>query len=153
MSVTVSDRIEREIVLRAPLDRVWQALTDARQFGQWFGVELSGAFAPGGRVTAKVTGDKFTGLSFDIFVQHMEPERLFSWRWYPHAVESGIDYSREPTTLVEFHLEAADGGTRLRVVESGFDQVSPSRRLDAYRGNEEGWTIQMANIERYVAAR
>jgi uncharacterized protein YndB with AHSA1/START domain len=145
-----SNRIEREIVIKAQRSKVWLALTDARQFGEWFGVVLSGPFTPGGRVQATVTGEKMTGLTFDIVVQRMEPERFFSWRWLGHEVEPGTDTSREPTTLVEFHLDAVDAGTRLRVVESGFDQVPAAKRLQAFRNNSEGWTIQVANIERYV---
>ena len=146
----VVDRIEREVFIKAQPSKVWRALTDARQFGEWFGVIVSGPFTPGGRVQATLTGEKMTGVTFDIVVQRMEPERLFSWRWLGHEVEPGVDASREPTTLVEFHLEAADEGTRLRVVESGFDEVPATQRPQAFRNNSEGWTIQMANIERYV---
>jgi uncharacterized protein YndB with AHSA1/START domain len=146
----VSDRIEREVIINAQRGKVWQALTDARQFGAWFGVILSGPFTQGGRVQATVTGETMTGYVFDIFVERMDPERFFSWRWLGHEVEPGTDTSREPTTLVEFHLDAVAEGTRLRVVESGFDQVPADKRLQAFRNNSEGWTIQVANIERYV---
>jgi uncharacterized protein YndB with AHSA1/START domain len=148
----VTDRIEREIVLKAPVSRVWQALTDARQFGHWFGVELSGPFAPGDRVTATVTTEQYAGVTFDIMVLQMEPERLFSWRWHPGDIEPAVDLSGEPTTLVEFHLAPVAGGTHLRVIESGFDALPPSRRSAAYRANDHGWAEQMVNIERHVAA-
>lgn len=149
----VSDRIERDVFIRAPLSRVWEALTDDSQFGQWFGVRLSGPFTAGGRVHATVTGEKMTGVTFDIFVQEIVPPRLFSWRWYAHDVAPGAETPDEPMTLVEFHLEAAEGGTRLRVIESGFDRVPASQRLQSYRNNSEGWTIQVANIERHVTTR
>lgn len=152
-STAVSDRIEREIVIKAAPRRVWQALTDARQFGEWFGVAVSGPFTPGGRVKATVTGEKMTGVVFDIFVEQIVPERFFSWRWHAHDVAPGADASSEPTTLVEFHLDAVGDATRLRVVESGFDQVPESQRLQAFRNNSEGWTEQMANIDRYVTTR
>jgi uncharacterized protein YndB with AHSA1/START domain len=150
MTTTTTDRIEREILLRAPQARVWQALTDSRQFGEWFGVIASQPFAPGATVTARVTIPGYEHVPFSITIVEMQPERLFSWRWHPNAIDAGRDYSSEPTTLVEFHLEAEGSGTRLRVIESGFDQVPVSRRLDAFRGNSQGWTAQIQNIARYV---
>jgi uncharacterized protein YndB with AHSA1/START domain len=150
MTTTTTDRIEREILLRAPRARVWQALTDAQQFGQWFGVIPSGAFAAGKTIAAKVTIKGYEHVNFAITIVEMTPETRFAWRWHPHAIDAGTDYSSEPTTLVEFELDEAPGGIRLRVVESGFDQIPLSRRLDAFRGNSEGWTAQMQNIARYV---
>lgn len=150
MTTTSTDRIEREIILRAPRRRVWQALTDARQFGEWFGVVPSGPFEPGTTITAKVTTAGYEHVTFAITIVSMEAETRFAWRWHPNAIDMNHDYSGEPTTLVEFDLADTDGGTRLRVVESGFDQIPASRRLTAYRGNSGGWTAQMENIGRYV---
>jgi uncharacterized protein YndB with AHSA1/START domain len=150
MSRGDTDRIERKILLRAPRGLVWRALTDPVEFGTWFGVEVNGTFAPGARVRGQITHQGYEHLTWDITVERMEPERLFSWRWHPYAVDPGVDYSAEPATLVVFELEEVAGGTMLTVVESGFDDVPLARRAQAYRMNAEGWTAQMGAIERYV---
>jgi uncharacterized protein YndB with AHSA1/START domain len=148
-----TDRIERTVLIKAPRARVWRALTNAEEFGDWFGVDLKGrSFAPGRRVQAKITQPGYEHVVWDVSIERMEPERLFSWRWHPAAVERGVDYSQEPTTLVEFELRDVEDGTLLSVVESGFDNVPPERRLGAFRMNSEGWDIQTKNIERHVAA-
>jgi uncharacterized protein YndB with AHSA1/START domain len=150
MAVTSTDRIEKEIVLRAPRARVWRALTDAAEFGKWFGVEMKDSFAPGGRARGRITEPGYENLTLDVVVERMEPERLFSFRWHPCAVDPGTDYTHEPTTLVVFELEEVPGGTRLRVVESGFDRIPAARRAEAYRRNSEGWSIQTERIAKYV---
>lgn len=147
-----TDRIEKSVLLRAPRARVWRALTDAKEFGAWFGVDVAGTFAPGARVQGRVTHKGYEHVVWDITIERMEPERLFSWRWHPYAVEAGVDYSSEPTTLVEFTLEAQGDATLLKVVESGFDGVPLARRAKAYRMNEEGWAMQMQAVDRHVAA-
>jgi uncharacterized protein YndB with AHSA1/START domain len=152
MSPSSTDRIERQILLRAPRGRVWRALTDSAEFGRWFGVKVEGAFAPGAHVRGAITHPGYEHVVFDITIERMEPERLFSWRWHPHAVEPGVDYSAEPTTLVVFELADAPGGIMLTVVESGFDRVPLARRALAYRMNGDGWTYQMQAIEAHVAA-
>ena len=146
-----TDRIEKRILLRAPSARVWRALTDARQFGEWFGVSVTGPFTPGARIRGKVLHKGYEHIPFEITIERMEPEKLFSWRWHPHPVDPKIDYSAEPTTLVVFELEEVAEGTMLTVVESGFDGIPLSRRLEAYRGNEQGWGAQVKAIERYVS--
>ena len=151
MSPTSTDRIERKILLRALRSRVWRALTNPVEFGTWFGVKVEGTFVPGARVRGAITHKGYEHVTWDITLERMEPERVFSWRWHPHAVEPGVDYAAEPTTLVVFELEDAAGGTMLTVVESGFDQVPVARRAQAYRMNGEGWTYQMQAIEGYVA--
>jgi uncharacterized protein YndB with AHSA1/START domain len=150
LSTTTTDRIEKHVQLRAPRARVWQALADARQFGSWFGVAIEGSFAPGARVQGRITHPGYEHVPFDIAIERMEPERLMSWRWHPGSVEATD--SEAPTTLVVFELEEVDGGTRLTVVESGFDALPPERRAAAYRGNDDGWTQQMVAIERHVSA-
>src|SRR2546428_7108228 len=150
MNSSSTDRIERMVVVQAPRRRVWRALTDAEEFGTWFGVKVEGAFAPGARVRGAITHPGYEHLTWEITIERMEPERLFSWRWHPYAVEPGVDYSQEPPTLVVFELEDVAKGTRLTVVESGFDQVPLARRAQAYRMNEEGWTHQVQAIARYV---
>lgn len=146
-----TDRIEKNIVLRAPRSRVWRAIARAEEFGAWFGVQLEGAFAPGARVKGRITTPGYEHVIMDITVERIDPERLFSYRWHPYAVEPGVDYSGEPTTLVEFQLEEVAGGTRLTVVESGFDRIPLARRAEAFRMNDQGWGAQLKNIERHVA--
>src|SRR5215471_8074252 len=146
-----SDRIEKSVLLRAPRAKVWKALAEADAFGSWFGVKLEGAFAPGARLRGKVTHPGWEHISFELTIEQIEPEQLFSWRWHPHPDDPKVDYSSEPTTLVVFTLQDAPEGTLLTVVESGFDQIPAHRRDKAYRGNEQGWTIQMQAIERYVS--
>jgi uncharacterized protein YndB with AHSA1/START domain len=150
MSSTASDRIERQVFIQAPRARVWRALTDSAQFGEWFGIEVDGPFVEGGRVRAVVTHPEYKGLTFEMTIEQMVPEQLFSWRWHPNAIDPTRDYSREPTTLVVFRLHDADGGTLLELVESGFDGVPVERRAEAYRGNEGGWTHQVKAIDAYV---
>ena len=151
MTTTTTDRIERQTVVPAKRSRVWRALTNASEFSQWFGVRVDGPFTPGARIRGAVTHPGYEHLTFDIVIDQVQPERLFSWRWHPHPIDASYDYSKEPTTLVVFELEEVADGTLLRVVESGFDQIPSARRLDAFRGNEEGWGEQMKQIDRYVA--
>jgi len=151
MNAVGTDRIEKEIVLRAPRSRVWRALTDAKEFGQWFRAEMKDAFAPGAPARGRITYPGYEHLTFDVQVERMEPERLFSFRWHPYAVDPKQDYSKEPTTLVVFELEEIPEGTRLRVTESGFDQIPLARRAEAFRMNSQGWAEQVQNIARYVS--
>jgi uncharacterized protein YndB with AHSA1/START domain len=142
------DRIEKQILLRAPPARVWQALTDARQFGEWFKVKLESDFAVGKRVTGKMTYPGYEGWPFAATVESMEREALFSFRWSPGA--DPVDDPSAPTTLVEFRLRPTAEGTLLTVVESGFDRIPADKRAEVFRGNEEGWAIQTQNIKTYV---
>ena len=151
MNPTSTDRIEKQILLRAPKPRVWRALTDAEEFGVWFRVKLEGRFVPGERTTGKLTYPGYEHITMEVAVVRMEAEDLFSFRWHPYAVDPKVDYSTEPTTLVEFRLEAVNGGTLLKVVESGFDQLPVGRRDEAFRMNDGGWAQQLTNIERHVA--
>jgi uncharacterized protein YndB with AHSA1/START domain len=148
-----TDRIERQILIDAPRSRVWRALADAEAFGDWFGVALKGSrFVAGQSVRGNITHPGYEHLVFEALVERIEPERYLSFRWHPYAVDPSVDYSQEPTTLVEFTLEEVEGGTRVRVVESGFDRIPLSRRAEALRMNGEGWTEQMKNVAAYVAA-
>lgn len=149
--MTGSDRIEKTILLRAPRARVWRALTNAEEFSAWFGVKLEGGFAVGKRIQAKVTYPGYEHVTMEVTVERMDDERLFAFRWHPYAIDPKIDYSTEPTTLVEFRLEEVADGTRLTVVESGFDQIPAERRAEAFRMNAQGWAEQMENIRRHVA--
>ena len=146
-----TDRIEKTIVLSAPRARVWRAITDYKEFGAWFRVALEAPFREGATVRGRITYPGYEHATMEVVVERIEPERLFSYRWHPFAVDKTTDYSHEPATLVEFRLDDAPGGTRLTVVESGFDALPPGRRDEAFRMNDGGWAEQMGNIERHVA--
>jgi uncharacterized protein YndB with AHSA1/START domain len=148
--MTTTDRIEKEIVLRTPRSRVWRAITDHREFGAWFGVALDGPFRAGERINGQITSPGYSHLIMTVLVERIDPERLFSYRWHPNAVDTKTDYSAEPMTVVEFRLEDAPGGTRLHIVESGFDQLPPHRRDEAFRMNEGGWQAQLENVRTHV---
>jgi uncharacterized protein YndB with AHSA1/START domain len=148
-----TDRIEKRIDLDAPVSRVWRALTDHREFGQWFGVDLTSPFVAGETTRGQVTYPGYEHLAFEVEVQELREDHLFTFRWHPAAVDPAVDYSAEPQTLVEFRLEEIDGGTRLYVTESGFDALPPERRDEALRMNASGWAEQMANIAKHVGAR
>jgi uncharacterized protein YndB with AHSA1/START domain len=148
---TTTDRIEKQILLKAPRSRVWRALTDAREFGSWFRVKLEGDFRLGEPIKGQITYPGYEHLTLEVMVERMDAESLFAFRWHPNAVDPGVDYGHEPTTLVEFRLEPAVGGTLLTLVESGFDKIPASRRDEAFRMNEGGWAEQLQNIERHVA--
>jgi len=145
--------IEKRIELRAPVSRVWRALTDYREFGEWFRVKLDAPFVPGQISRGQITHPGYEHLQWKAVVQKMEPERLFSFTWHPYAIDPKVDYSNETPTLVEFKLEKTANGTLLTVTESGFDKIPIERRFEAFRMNEGGWAEQMKNIESYVAQR
>lgn len=153
MTVTTSksDQIEKRVLLRAPRARVWHALADAKAFGTWFGVDFAGAIEPGAHLRGRLTIEGWEHIPFEITVEDFEPERRLSWRWHPNPNPMGPEIEAEPTTLVVFELEEAEGGTLLTLVESGFDLIPLARRAEAYRGNEEGWGAQLESIERYVS--
>jgi len=144
------NRIEKHIDLDAPVSRVWKALTDHIEFGQWFGCRLEGPFAVGKTTSGKITYPGFEHLQWAVDVKKMDHERLFSFTWHPYAVDPEVDYSKETPTLVEFHLEETADGTHLTVVESGFEKIPANRRLEAFRMNEEGWIEQLKNIANHV---
>lgn len=147
----MTDRIEKRIELNAPVSRVWRALTDYREFGEWFRVKLDGPFVVGQVSRGHITYPGYEHLQWEAVVQKMEAERLFSFTWHPYAVDPKKDYSTETPTLVEFRMEKAATGTLLLLTESGFDKIPADRRSEAFRMNEGGWGQQMKNIETYVA--
>jgi uncharacterized protein YndB with AHSA1/START domain len=147
----MSNSIEKHVEIQAPVSRVWRALTDHREFGEWFRVKLDGPFVPGEVSRGHITYPGYEHLKWEVTIREMVPERLFSFAWHPYAVDPDIDYSSEPSTLVEFRLEPKGGGTLLVVIESGFDAIPKERRFEAYRMNEGGWAEQMKNIETHVA--
>lgn len=156
------DRIEKKIKLRAPRARVWRALADSQEFGTWFGMRIEGPFAPGAVMRGTIVPTKvdpevaaaqkpYEGTPFDITIERMEPERLFSFRWHPGAVEPGYDYSVEPTTLVVFTLEDEGDGILLTVTETGFEGIPLARRAKAFASNDAGWGMVIGLIEAYLA--
>jgi uncharacterized protein YndB with AHSA1/START domain len=145
-----TNRIEKRIELKAPVSRVWRALTDHVEFGQWFGVKMEGPFVPGRASRGKITHPGYEHITLEAVVQKMEAEKVFSFTWHPYAVDSGVDYSKEPPTLVEFRLEETKEGTLLTLTESGFDKLPSGRLPEAFRMNDQGWTEQLKNIKRHV---
>jgi uncharacterized protein YndB with AHSA1/START domain len=156
------DRVEKKVLLRAPRHRVWRAISDPKEFGSWFGVEFDGPFVEGQRLTGRIVPTKvdadiakaqepYAGKTFECSIERIEPMRLLSFRWHPFAVEPGVDYAREPTTLVVFELAEVAGGTSLTITESGFDQIPLARRAKAFEANEHGWAAQIMLIEKYLA--
>ena len=146
----MTNSIERSVDLKAPIDRVWRALSDHREFGQWFGVALDGPFMPGEMSTGHITSKGYEHVRWAVRVVAMEPPHRFAFTWHPYAIDPAVDYSEEEPTLVEFRLESRDGGTHLTVTESGFDKVPAHRRDEALRMNGHGWTAQIGNIRGHV---
>jgi uncharacterized protein YndB with AHSA1/START domain len=146
-----TNSIEKHVEIGAPVARVWRALTDHVEFGEWFGARLEGPFSPGKTTVGRITHPGFEHIQWAATVQRMEPERLFSFTWHPYAVEKDKDYSKETPTLVEFRLLESKGGTLLSVTESGFDKVPAGRRAEAFRMHEQGWAEQMKNIKEHAA--
>jgi uncharacterized protein YndB with AHSA1/START domain len=159
-----TDRIEKSLFLRAPQERVWRAISDAAEFGSWFGLELDGGFAPGIHLTGRIKPtradadvakmqEKYEGTPLAMYIERIEPMNAFAFRWHPFAIDRTVDYSKEPMTLVTFTLEPADGGTRLTVVESGFDAIPLARRADAFEANAEGWDMMLQVFEKHLFQR
>jgi uncharacterized protein YndB with AHSA1/START domain len=146
----MSDRIEKAIVIAAPIERVWQAISDYREFGEWFRVALDQPFVVGEPSTGHITFPGYEHCRWNADVVAVEAPHLLSFRAHPHAVDPDIDYSAEPKTLVEFRLVAEGEATRLTVVESGFDAIPEHRRAEAYRMNDHGWTLQVENVRAYI---
>lgn len=151
MNAPSSDQIEKRIELNASPARVWRALTDYREFGQWFRVDLQSPFEPGKATRGQLTYPGYEHLKWEVVVQKMEPERLFSFHWHPYAIDPNVDYSHETPTLVEFRLEPTADGTLLIVTESGFDKIPAGRRDEAFRMDDSGWSQQVKNIEAHVS--
>ena len=157
----ITDRIEKKVLLRAPRKRVWRALSDSAEFGRWFGVKFNSPFTPGASIRGLIVPTtvnaevakaqkKYEGMPFDITIEQMEPERLFSFRWHPYAIEPGVDYSAEPTTLIVFTLEEVADGVMLTVTESGFDAIPLARRAKAFAANEQGWSMVVKLLEEHL---
>jgi uncharacterized protein YndB with AHSA1/START domain len=157
-----TNRIQKRVALRAPLERVWAAVSDAAQFGRWFGVAFDGPFVAGRVMKGKVvpttvdaevakTQEAYAGAAFDFTVERIDPMTLFSFRWHPFAVDPKVDYSGEQTTLVTFELATVPGGTQLTITETGFDDIPAARRAKAFEMNDHGWTMQVKLVEKYVS--
>ena len=146
----MEDRIEKRIEIAAPVSRVWNALTDSRQFGEWFLVKMDGPFVAGKPVAGQITHPGYEHVRMEVVVKAIEPQTLFSFTWHPYAVDPNVDYSQEESTLIEFRLQPSPGGALLTVTESGFDKVPAERRAEALLRNDSGWAQQMKNIQAYV---
>ncbi|MDP9088713.1 MAG: SRPBCC family protein [Pseudomonadota bacterium] len=147
-----TDRIERRVLIKGTVARVWRALSDAAEFGAWFGVDFKGkTFAPGKKVQGKISYPGYEHLTMEMLIERVIPERLLSFRWHPAAIDPMVDYSQEPTTLVVFELEEVEGGTMLSVAESGLDKIPLNRRAEVYRLNSSGWDAQVENVKKHVA--
>jgi uncharacterized protein YndB with AHSA1/START domain len=147
----MNDHIEKTIELKAPVARVWKALTNHEEFGAWFRVKLEGPFVPGQLSRGRITYPGYEHVTWQAVIKEMTPEKLFSFTWHPYAIDPNVDYSKETPTLVEFRLQPTSQGTLLVVTESGFDKIPAHRQIEALRMNDGGWAEQMTNIERYVA--
>jgi len=163
MPTVISDRIQKTVTLRAPRSRVWRAVSDSKEFGEWFGVRFDGPFKSNTPLRGAITPTRadaevanlqkpYEGMTFEIIVDRIEPERLFSFKWHPFAVEKGVDYSSEPMTLIVFELEDVADETRLTITESGFDQIPLERRARAFTANTGGWSKQVELIAKHLAA-
>lgn len=152
-TTTDTNSITKEIQIRAPRSRVWRALTDAEEFGAWFGAVLEGDIRAGATTKGRITSKGYEHLQLALEIDRLQPESYFSYRWHPYAIDPNVDYSSEPTTLIEMFLEERDGGTHLRVVESGFDRIPAHRRAEALKMNTGGWAAQMENIKRHAESR
>ncbi len=146
----MSDIVEKQIEIAAPVARVWQALTDSRQFGEWFLVKLEGPFVAGLPVGGQLTFPGYEHVRMEVVVKAIEPESYFSYTWHPYAVDPNVDYSKETPTLVEFRLKETAGGTSVTVTESGFQKLPAARRDIALLRNEAGWQQQLGNLRAYV---
>jgi uncharacterized protein YndB with AHSA1/START domain len=151
MAASKTDRIEKKVLLRAPRSRVWRAIADAEEFGQWFRARFDGKFVAGASIHGQITYPGYEHVKFELLIERIEPETYFSCRWHPYAVDMDVDYSGEPTTLVEFRLRKVEGGTELTITESGFDKLPAKRRAEAFRMNDQGWSTQSQNIAAHVS--
>ena len=156
------DQIIKTTVLKAPRDRVWRAVSDSQQYGAWFGAKFDAPFTAGAKLTGTIVPteadaevakaqEPYRGRPFTFEVERVEPPRLISFRWHPYAVDPNLDYSNEPTTLIVFELEEVDGGTKLTITESGFENIPLARRAEAFKMNEGGWQAQLMLVEKYLA--
>lgn len=153
MPTVSTDRVEKQAVLKAPRSRVWRAISNVAEFNDWFGVKMESPFVEGATVRGRITHPGYTHVTMEITIERIEPERYLAYRWHPHAVDPAVDYSHEPTTLVEFTLEESGADTVLTIVESGFDRIPLARRAEAFRMNDGGWSEQARRIGAYVEAK
>jgi uncharacterized protein YndB with AHSA1/START domain len=157
-----TDRIEKKVQLNASRERVWHAVSDATQFGRWFGVKFEGAFEEGKSLRGKITPTEVDeavaamqkpheGMAFEWVVERIEPQQRIVFRWHPFAIDKAVDYSAEPMTTIVFELDDSDGGTLLTITESGFDAIPAARRAQAYEANAGGWAHQLRLVEKFLA--
>lgn len=157
-----TDRIEKQVLLRAPIARVWEAISDSGRFGSWFGVAFTGPFVEGSRITGEIVPtmvdpevaklqQPHAGKPFEFWIERIEPMHSISFRWHPYAIDSSVDYSEEPTTLIVFELCEQSDGTKLTITESGFDGIPLARRAAAFTADDGGWELQLKLMQKYLA--
>jgi uncharacterized protein YndB with AHSA1/START domain len=157
----MSDRIQKVVTLKASRERVWKAVSDAKSFGTWFGVDFEGEFQPGAHMTGKMrptqvdaevakTQEPYAGMKFEFWIEEIQPPSRITFRWHPFAIDPKHDYSAEPKTLIVFQLDEVEGGTKLTITESGFDRIPLERRAEAFKMNQGGWEAQAKLLEKYV---
>lgn len=144
--------IERQIEIKAPVAKVWEALTDAKLFGQWFKVELHSPFVAGQTTKGRNVSKGFE-MDMEFIVKEIKPKSYFAYAWTPFPMDRNFDYSKEEPTLVEFFLESSAVGTVLKVKESGFNKVTASRRAEAFKMHTGGWEAQLKNIEKFLVEK
>lgn len=158
------DRIEKKVLLHAPLERVWRAIADSEEFGTWFGVAFDGPFVAGVHLSGRIVPTRVDpevaklqqpheGKRFEFYVEEIVPRRSISFRWHPYAIEPGVDYTKEPMTRIMFELEEVEGGVLLTISESGFDRIPLERRAKAFAANDGGWTKQTELVAEYLAVQ
>lgn len=152
MNEILTDRIRKQTTLAAPIARVWRAISNAREFGGWFRLALEGEFVEGSTIRGRITYPGYEHLTAELLIERIRPQTYFSYRWHPYAVDPNVDYSQEPTTLVEFELAEVPGGTQLTISESGFERIPEGRRAEAFRMNDGGWTSQLENVRQHVSS-
>jgi uncharacterized protein YndB with AHSA1/START domain len=149
----MKNKIEKSIELPAPVSQVWRAVTDSEQFGEWFGVKLANSFIAGQKTQGQITHPGLEHVKFEASVLKIDPEKHFSFHWHPYAIDASIDYTKETPTLVEFKFDKTMAGTKLTIVETGFDKIPEHRQEEAYNMHEDGWQQQLKNIENYIAKK
>lgn len=157
---TDTNTITKTARLRAPLARVWSAISDSAKFGAWFGAEFDGPFAAGATVAGRIRPttvdaevatlqEPHAGMPFTVVVERVEPPSLLAFRWFPHGV-GGPEHPDDPMTLVSFALTPHGDETDLVITETGFDAVPLERRAQAFSANDGGWAHQTRLIGLYV---
>jgi uncharacterized protein YndB with AHSA1/START domain len=155
------ERIVKNVIIRAPRERVWKALTDSQEFGRWFGAQFDGPFVAGRSVRGRIAPSEvatpeeiashpYLGKPMVFQIERIEPPHRFSYRWQPLEGRDNPETFNGPSTLVEFTLDETNEGTRLTVTESGFSSIPTARRKSAYESHEGGWSVQVQRVRVHI---